>query len=84
MKPATGTVISLAYILGLLSTGILNLPTGEIPWQEYRALVTGLVVTGIVAAIAFPRFWRTGPKPRLWVAAGLISALAVVYFQLRV
>ncbi|AOW99822.1 competence protein [Moorena producens PAL-8-15-08-1] len=84
MKPASGTVISLAYILGLLSTGILNLPTGEIPWQEYRALVTGLVVTGIVAAIAFPSFWRTGPKPRLWVAAGLISALAVVYFQLRV
>jgi competence protein ComEC len=84
MNPASGTVLSLAYILGLLSTASLGLPTGAVTWQEYSFLVIGVVVLGIVAAIALPRFWRTGPRPRLWIAAGIVGALAPLYFQARV
>jgi competence protein ComEC len=84
MKPASGALLSLAYILGLLSTARLGLPTRIIPWQESSLIVIGIVALGAIAAIAIPSFWRTGPRPRLWLASGIVGALAVVYFQARV
>lgn len=84
MNPASGAILSLAYILGLLSTVSLGLPTRAATWQEYSLFAVGIVALGIVAAIALPRFWRIGPKPRLWIAAGIVCALAPVYFQARV
>ncbi|HEY9611310.1 ComEC/Rec2 family competence protein [Allocoleopsis sp.] len=84
MSPAGGALLSLAYIFGLLLTAILGSPTRPVPWTDYGLLCLGVVVLSIVAAIAIPRFWRTGPKPKLWLAAGIIAALALVYFQARV
>ncbi len=84
MNPASGALLSLAYILALLSTACLGLPTRAVPWQESAVWVIGIGVLGIVAAIAVPRFWRTGPRPRLWLAAGIVGALAFIYFQARV
>ncbi len=84
MNPASGVLLSLAYILGLLSTAILGLPTRAVPWRESSLLVLGIGFLGLVAAIAIPRFWRTGPKPRLWLLAGMIGGLASLYFQARV
>ncbi len=84
MNPASGALLSLAYIFGLLLTAILGSPIRTVPWREYALLSLGVGVLGIVAAIAIPRFWRTGPKPRLWLAAGIVGALAIVYFQARV
>lgn len=83
MNLASGALLSLAYILGLLSTAIFDSPTHTASWQAYSGLALGLVVLGGVAAIAFPKFSRTGTKPGLWLASGIIAALAVVYFQLR-
>ena len=84
MNPASGALLSLAYILALLSTACLGLPTRAVPWQESAVWVIGIGVLAIVAAIAVPRFWRTGPRPRLWLAAGIVGALAFIYFQARV
>ena len=84
MNPASGALLSLAYILALLSTACLGLPTRVVPWQESAVWVIGIGVLAIVAAIAVPRFWRTGPRPRLWLAAGIVGALAFIYFQARV
>jgi competence protein ComEC len=84
MSPASGALLSLAYIFGLLLTAVLGSPTRPVPWTEYGLVSLAVVVLGIVAAIAIPRFWRTGPKPRLWLAAGIVAALALVYFQARV
>jgi len=84
MNPASGTLLSLAYILGLLLTASFGPPYRAVPWQEYSLLVVGVIVLGGVAAIAFPRFWKIGPKPRLWLAVGIIAALALIYFRLRV
>lgn len=84
MKPAGGALLSLAYILGLLSTASLGLPTRVVPWQEFGLLALGLSVLGVIAAIAIPRFWRTGPRSRLWLAAGIVGALALIYLQARV
>jgi len=84
MNPANGALLSLAYIFGLLLTAVLGSPTLSVPWTKYGLLSLGVGVLGIVAAITIPRFWRTGPKPRLWVVAGIVGALAIVYFQARV
>lgn len=84
MNPGSGALLSLAYILGLLSTASLGLPTRTIVWKHYSLLVIVLSVVVIVSAITLPRLWRTGPKARLWLIAGIIAALAPLYFQARV
>jgi competence protein ComEC len=83
MNPAGGALLSLAYILGLLSTAILGLPTQTISWQEYGLLAGVICILGIVSAIALPKFWRIGPSSRLWLMAAIITALAPIYFQAR-
>ncbi|NER25268.1 MAG: DUF4131 domain-containing protein [Symploca sp. SIO1C2] len=84
MNPASGALLSFAYILGLLSTAILGFPINVVSWEEYILLVIGLGSFGVVAAFTLPRFWRTGPRPRLWLTTGIVAALAVIYFQMRI
>lgn len=70
MNPASSLVLCLAYLLGLLSTGTT--------WGGYVVLSLG-----IGAAFMVPRFWRRGPKFKLWLAAGLLGLVASLYFQWR-
>lgn len=70
MSQTSGVVLCLAYILGLLSTAISG---GGI----------GILALGIGAAIAAPRYWCSGPRPRLWAVAGIIGLLATLYFQVK-
>jgi competence protein ComEC len=70
MTSIGGLILSLAYILGLVSTGV--------PWGKF-----GFLALGVGTAVFLPRFWRTGPKRSLWLAAGLVGFLASLYFQVR-
>ena len=70
MNSVTGYILSLAYILGLLSTAI--------PQGQYA-----LLVLAVGAAVVLPRFWRTAPKPGLLLVAGIVGWLAALYFQVR-
>ncbi|MEQ8752166.1 MAG: ComEC/Rec2 family competence protein [Coleofasciculus sp. G1-WW12-02] len=83
MNLARGSLLSLAYILGLLSTAIVGLPTRNVSWQEYSLLIASVIGIGIICAIALPRIWRTGPRARLWLTASFIAVVALVYVQLR-
>jgi competence protein ComEC len=67
----TTTVICLAYILGLLSTGL--------PGGGFFVLLGGGVLSW-----AGPRYWRGGPRSRLWLVAGLVGLLASLYWQWRI
>lgn len=71
MAYTSGVIICLGYIVGLLSTAV--------SWGSY-----GLLVVGIGAAVALPRFWRVGPKPGIWIVAGVLGLLATFYFQARI
>jgi competence protein ComEC len=95
MIQASGVVICLGYILGLLFTAV---PFGGV-W---------VLVLGIVGAVFFrrrritsakppqktekhppktkaaPKSWQTNPKPIIWIVAGLIGLFASLYFQWRV
>ncbi|MBW4651271.1 MAG: ComEC/Rec2 family competence protein [Kastovskya adunca ATA6-11-RM4] len=77
-------LLCFVYILGLLSTGILGLPSRAVPWEESAQLILAVTVLGGVLAIIVPRWWRTGPRPKIWIAAGIVGALATVYLQLRI
>ena len=84
MNPASGVLLSLAYIVGLLLTASLDSTTRSSSWQELGVLLLGIFVLGIVGAIAIPQFWRKGPTLKQWLTAGLIAAIAPLYFQARV
>jgi competence protein ComEC len=77
MAAVNGAVLGLAYILGLLLTALpgqfAGIPLGAI----------ALLLTGAIASFMLPRLWKTGPRSRLWLAAGLVGLLATFYFQSR-
>lgn len=71
MRLVQGMILCLAYLLGLLSTGVW--------WGGVVVLALG----GGCAAV-IPRYWRTAPRSRIWLLAGIVGILASLYFQLRV
>lgn len=69
MTQTSFVILCLAYILGLLSTST--------PWGGYCVLAAS-----IGAAFTLPRF-LVSPKPKIWLAAGVLGLLASFYFQVR-
>lgn len=84
MNLASGALLSLAYIVGLLSTASLGFSNQSLSGTNYSWLALGLGVLGVVISITLPRLWRTGPKPRLWLVAGIVAAVAPIYFQAKI
>lgn len=70
MTPASAAILCIAYILGLIAASVA--------WGGYIGLAGGFL-----AAVALKRFWRTGPKRWVWLAAGIIWFLASIYLQWR-
>jgi competence protein ComEC len=74
---AISVLFCLAYISGLLLTGfseeIFSLPVGAIAF----------LISSVITASVFPRFWRTGPRSKMWLMAGMVGFLSVLYFQTR-
>lgn len=66
-------ILCLAYIVGLLFTVF------PFPWGGFAVLILGILATLIV-----PRLWRKGPKPWIWLVAGVVGLAAALYFQARV
>jgi competence protein ComEC len=70
------TILCLAYVLGLLFTALPG---------ALRGIPLGVIACcglGLVAALVLPRTWR-GQRSRVWLVAGGVGVLAVVYFNLR-
>ena len=72
-------ILCSAYVIGLLSTAF----DSPISRQGWLILALGWALLGTALGLAVPRFWRTGPKLRLWLVAALIAVLAVVYIEVR-
>jgi competence protein ComEC len=66
-------ILCLAYIVGLLSTIF------PFPWGGFVVLILGIIATLVV-----PRLWRKGPKPSIWLVAGVVGLVAALYFQARI
>ncbi len=86
MAAKSGVILCLAYVTGLLLYG-LPLGEWEIPFTVAGVpipIVSGLfLLGGSLGAIGIARWWRRGPRPTLWLVAGLVAALAAVYLAWR-
>ena len=71
-----GLLFGGSYCAGLLGVSLLVRHLGFSPWPG--AILAGLISLGLgaAAAIFLPRWWRTGPWPSLWLAAGLMGLIA--------
>lgn len=82
MNIATLVLWCLTYIVGLLVAGwpwAVPVPGGA---RDLPLGAIALLLLGAIAAVAIPRFWRTGPKPGTWFAAGLVGMIAVFHYHL--
>ena len=74
---ATSVWVCLAYLVGLLLTGIpgnfLGVPPGAI----------AILLVGAIASFVAPRVWRGSSNSRLWLLTGLVGFLAALHFQMR-
>lgn len=68
-------MIVMAYLLGLLLTGITE--AHFFGWAS--VLGVGLLAAGAISGAVVPRFWRLGPTRRQWWIAGLVGLLAASY-----
>ncbi|NET50428.1 MAG: ComEC family competence protein, partial [Merismopedia sp. SIO2A8] len=75
-------VLCVAYILGLLLTGLSH------QWDSiFPGLLTvgmlGMMGVGAIASFLMPRLWRMGPRAGVWLMAGVVGMMAGLYLQVR-
>ncbi|GCA82819.1 ComE operon protein 3 [Microcystis aeruginosa NIES-2522] len=83
MNRPNSVILGLAYILGLLSTGLLDFSPQLNRWQE---VVIRIVILGLITLLTttfIRRFWWQSPPKKIWLIAGLIAIFAVVYLEIR-
>jgi competence protein ComEC len=83
MNRDSWTILCVAYVIGLLSTGVLGFAPNP-SWQQWIVIVLGLGFLSVLAAILIPQFWQRSPRRWLWFLAGLVAILAVAYLQMRI
>lgn len=83
MNRPNSVILGLAYILGLLSTGLVDFSPQLNRWQEVviRIVILGLIT--LLTTIFIRRFWWQSPPKKTWLIAGLIAIFAVVYLEIR-
>ncbi|MGC1247438.1 MAG: ComEC/Rec2 family competence protein [Spirulinaceae cyanobacterium] len=84
MNRKSTTIILLAYIIGLLISAGINFAPNFGSWLTIGGVGFGFMVLGIVMTALVPKVWKTGPKKGIWIVAGLVAAIAVIYLQLRI
>ena len=82
MTISLGVVLCVAYIVGLLSTGI---PIAPLQFGIFLLPVSGLSLFALtlVFALTAPRRWKLGISVRIWCGLAAVSLLATLYITLR-
>ena len=68
-------VISWAYLLGLLATGI----TEHRLMGVFSVAGCAVLLLGVAAGFTLPGLWRTGPTAKQWWVAGMVGLLGASY-----
>ena len=79
MIPIQGGILLGAYVLGLGVSELLGI-LGVSAWMGGY----GLLGLGIALSLTVPRRWRTGPRAKTWLIAGLIGLIATAWWQWHV
>ena len=82
MSRNSWTILCLAYIVGLLSTGLCNFSNSD--WQNLAMVAIGLAGLSIVTSIVIARFRYVRKYRKVCLGAGIVAIFALVYFQLRI
>ncbi|MDB9312499.1 ComEC/Rec2 family competence protein [Spirulina sp. CS-785/01] len=77
-------VVFTAYIIGLLSTGILRFELKTLSFPLWLSLALGWMVLGMILGFIIPKFWGKSPPWRVWMVAGLTAAVGVFYLYVRI
>lgn len=82
MTISLGVVLCVAYIVGLLSTGITIAP---LQFGIFLLPVSGLSLFALTLmfAVTAPRRWKLGISVRRWCGLAAVSLLATLYIALR-
>ena len=76
-------IFILAYIGGLLLTGLWGFPNPDPSWQQWTIVILLTFTIPFGLFIILNRNWRRCPPLRFWFFVSLVAFFAVVYFQLR-
>ena len=82
MSRNSWTILCLAYIVGLLSTGLFNWSNSD--WQNLLLVAIGLGGLSIAISILIAHFPYVRKSSKVCLSAGIIAIFALVYFQLRI
>ncbi|MCU7245867.1 MAG: ComEC/Rec2 family competence protein [Microcystis aeruginosa WS75] len=83
MNRPNSVILGLAYILGLLSTGLVDFSPQLNRWQEVVIRIVILSLITLLTTIFIRRFWWQSPPRKIWLMGGLIAIFAVVYLEIR-
>ncbi|MDJ0688069.1 MAG: ComEC/Rec2 family competence protein [Xenococcaceae cyanobacterium MO_188.B32] len=82
MSRNSWTILCLAYIVGLLSTGLFNWSNSD--WQNLLLVAIGLGGLSIAISILIAHFPYVRKYSKVCLSTGIIAIFALVYFQLRI
>jgi competence protein ComEC len=77
MQQINSLIVMLAYVVGLMATAL------PIQVGSFNLGSLCLLALGIAAAWFIPKYWRVGPRSRIWFCAGLLACLAGLYLSWR-
>ena len=83
MNRPNSVILGLAYILGLLSTGLVDFSPQLNRWQEVVIRIVIISLITLLTTTFIRRFWWQSPPKKIWLIAGLIAIFAVVYLEIR-
>ncbi|MGK7951878.1 MAG: ComEC/Rec2 family competence protein [Xenococcaceae cyanobacterium] len=75
-------ILCLAYIVGLLSTGLFYFEDSS--WLNLFRVAIGLIALSIITSVAVNRFPDFRKYKQTCLVAGIIALFALVYFQIRI
>ncbi|MDJ0900872.1 MAG: ComEC/Rec2 family competence protein [Xenococcus sp. MO_188.B8] len=75
-------VITLAYIVGLLATGLFYFDTLEPSWFDLIVIAIGLGIVAVISSFIISKYLKI--KQQVWLIAYAIAFVAVIYFQFRI
>ncbi len=78
------TILGLAYVIGLLATGVWGFPNPNPSWSQWLLVICLLIFLTWVVAFFLKKWWHRCPQGKFWIGVSLVAILGTVYFQFRV
>ena len=82
MNRSDWIVITLAYIVGLLTTGLFYFNTLEPSYFDLIIVAISLSIFGVLSSFVVSKYIKI--KQQVWFIAFAIALFAVIYFQFRI